>query len=333
MHYGHIAHVEDGFAIHGDREHFGLQAAALADLARYLAHVGLVVFTHGLRVGFVVAAHQRAHHALKAGGVFAQATPTVAVGDVDFEVMAVEDVVLDVGRQILPRGLHREAHFLGQTFKDVAVVLGGHLGAAPRLNDTVGQGFIRVGDHELRVDFEFEAETGAGRAGAVGGVEGERARFDLIEFEHMTIRTAAVFGERAAARGAAFLLVHEVDDDAAVGELQRGFHRVGQALSDAVLDHKSVDHHFDGVLLLLGEFDVVGQLLHFAVDERAGITVGAQQFKHIHELALAALDHGSKNLESRAFRVIEQGVDDLLRGLGCDRLAAFRAVRNTGAGE
>ena len=87
------------------------------------------------------------------------------------------------------------------------------------------------------------------------------------------------------------------------------------------------------MLLLLGEFDVVGQLLHFAVDERAGITVGAQQFKHIHELALAALDHGSKNLESRAFRVIEQGVDDLLRGLGCDRLAAFRAVRNTGAGE
>ena len=85
----------------------------------------------------------------------------------------------------------------------------------------------------------------------------------------MPVRAAAVFGERLAAGRAAFLLVHEVDDDAAVGELEGGFHRVGQALADAVLDHESVDHDLDGVLLLLGEFDVVGQLRHLAVDERA----------------------------------------------------------------
>ncbi len=149
----------------------------------------------------------------------------------------------------------------------------------------------------------------------------------------MPVRAAAVFGERLAADRAAFLLVHEVDDDAAVGELEGGFHRVGQTLADTVLDHESVDHDLDGVLLLLGEFDVVGQLRHLAVDERAGVAVGAQQLDHIHELALAALDHGRENLESRAFRVAEQRVDDLLRGLGGDGLAAFRAVRDAGAGE
>ena len=86
-----------------------------------------------------MASHERADHAFEAGGVFAQASPAIAVGDVDLEVVAVEDVVLDVVRQALPRGLHGEAHFLGQTFEDVAVVLGGHLGAAPRFDDAVGQ--------------------------------------------------------------------------------------------------------------------------------------------------------------------------------------------------
>jgi len=136
---GHVAHVEDGFSVHGDSEHFGLQAASVADLAGHFAHVRLVVFAHGLRIGFVVASHERADHAFEAGGVFAQASPAIAVGDVDLEVVAVEDVVLDVVRQALPRGLHGEAHFLGQTFEDVAVVLGGHLGAAPRFDDAVGQ--------------------------------------------------------------------------------------------------------------------------------------------------------------------------------------------------
>ena len=149
----------------------------------------------------------------------------------------------------------------------------------------------------------------------------------------MPVRAAAVFGERLAAGRAAFLLIHEVDDDAAVGELEGGFHRISQTLADTVLDHESVDHDLDGVLLLLGEFDVVGQLCHLAVDERAGVAVGAQQLDHVHELALAALDHGRENLESSALRVAEQRVDDLLRGLGGDGLAAFRAVRDAGAGE
>ena len=91
----------------------------------------------------------------------------------------------------------------------------------------------------------------------------------------MPVRAAAVFGERLAAGRAAFLLVHEVDDDAAVGELEGGFHRVGQALADTVLDHESVDHDLDGVLLLLGEFDVVRQLLHFAINQRSRIAITA----------------------------------------------------------
>ena len=142
-----------------------------------------------------------------------------------------------------------------------------------------------------------------------------------------------MFGERLAAGRAAFLLVHEVDDDAAVGELEGGFHRVGQALADAVLDHESVDHDLDGVLFLLGELDVVGQLALLTVDQRAGIAVAAQQLQKIGELPLAAAYNGRENLESRAFRVLQQRVHHLLRGLRADQLAAFGAMRYACAGE
>ncbi len=124
-----------------------------------------------------------------------------------------------------------------------------------------------------------------------------------------------VFGERLAAGRAAFLLVHEVDDDAAVGELQGGFHRVGQALADTVLDHETIHHHFDGVLLLLGELDVIGQLPHLTVDERTCVTIATQQFEQILEFALAAAHDRRENLETRAFRILQQRVHHLLRGL------------------
>lgn len=103
-----------------------------------------------------------------------------------------------------------------------------HGSMTPSASDLSGSEMMRSG-----FDFQFEAETGAGGAGTVGGVEGEGARLDLVEFERVPVRAAAVFGERLAAGRAAFLLVHEVDDDAAVGELEGGFHRVGQALADA----------------------------------------------------------------------------------------------------
>ena len=104
-------------------------------------------------------------------------------------------------------------------------------------------------------------------------------------------------------------------------------------MADAVLDHESVDHDLDGVLLLLGEFDVVGQLLHFAVNQRSCVAVAPQEFKQILELALTPTDDRRENLESCALRILQQRVHHLLRRLCADQRAAFRAMRNASAGK
>ena len=47
--------------------------------------------------------------------------------------------------------------------------------------------------------------------------------------------------------------VDEVEEHHAAGEPQRGLDRVGEPLLGAALDGEPVDHHLDGVLLLLLE--------------------------------------------------------------------------------
>src|SRR6476469_7614389 len=66
---------------------------------------------------------------------------------------------------------------------------------------------------------------------------------------------------------------------------------------------------------------------------RAREALRLQLGEEIDELALATLHDGGEHLEAGAVLERQQLVDDLLRGLSGDRLAADRAVRTTGAGE
>ena len=330
---GHVAHVGDGLAADGHGQHLGAQTAALARLARHLAHVRLVVLLHLVRIGLVMPAHERAHHALEAGRVLAHTPPPVAVGDLDLEVAAVHDRVADLLGQVLPRGVEVESHLVAETLEHMPVVLAGALGEAPWLDRAFVERLVRIGNDQFRVDLQVVADARARRAGAVGRVEGEGARLDLVELELVAVRAGPLLGERLAAVRVGRVQVDVVGDDDALGEAQRRFDRVGEPLADAVLDDQTVDHHLDRVLLLLGELDVVAQLAHLAVDERAGVAVAAQQLEQVLEFALAAAHHGGQDLEARALRVLQQRVDHLLRDLRADQLAAFGAVRHAGACE
>ncbi len=247
--------------------------------------------------------------------------------------MAVHDGVPHVFGQILPWRVQVESHFVPEALEHMPVVFAGALGHAPGLDGVLVQRLAGVGNHQFRIDLELVADAGAYRAGAIGRVEGEGARFDLVEFELVPVRARALFREWLAPVGVVLVQIHEVRDDHALGKPQRGLDGIGQALADAVLDHQTVHHHFDGVLLLLDEFDVIGELPHLAVDQRAGVAVAAQQFEQVLELALPSADDGRQDLEPRAFRIFQQRVHHLLRRLGADQRAAFRAVRDAGARE
>ena len=193
------------------------------------------------------------------------------------------------------------------------------------------QALLRVGDDELRVDLLPGADAGALGAGAERRVEGERARLEGLEGQPV-VEAGQVLGEGALAVRVVLGEVDEVEDDEAAGEPQRGLHRVGQPPLGALLDRQPVDDHLDGVLLLLLELRRLGQRVHDAVDPDAGEALGLQRAEQVDVLALAGADDRREHLEAGALLHRQHLVDDLLRGLPGDRLAAVRAVRLAGAG-
>ena len=152
----------------------------------------------------------------------------------------------------------------------------------------------------------------------------------------MVVGAGHLLGEAPLAVGVALLEVDELDDEHAAGQAERGLDRVGEAaLGRALgaLGHEPVDDDVDGVLDLLLELRRVGEGDDLAVDPGPGEALGLELGEQVDVLALAGADDRREHLEPGLLGQLEQPVDDLLRGLPADRLAADRAVRAAGAGE
>ena len=129
-----------------------------------------------------------------------------------------------------------------------------------------------------------------------------------------------------------FLAVDEIQHHDAVGQTQRGLHRIGEPLFGTGLNRQAIDHHLDIVLLLLLQRRRLGQRVHHAIDPDPAIALGVELVEEVDELALAGAHHRRENLELGALCHGQHLVDDLLRGLARDPLPAHRAVRCASAG-
>ena len=163
---GEPADLGDVLAAEEHGERLGLEAGALADRARHLAHEALVAVTAPLGVGLGVAALDERDDALEAGRVGAVAAVAVLVLDVDLVVLAVQQRLLGAGRQSPERRVHRELHVLGEGAHHALEVLGRAGALGPRRDGTLGERQVVVGHDELGVDLELGADAGALRAGA-----------------------------------------------------------------------------------------------------------------------------------------------------------------------
>lgn len=66
-----------------------------------------------------------------------------------------------------------------------------------------------------------------------------------------------------------------------VPQLQRFFHRVREAAHDAFLDNNAVHHHFDGVLLILFQFDFIGKRDYLSVHSHPDIAFLPELFQQL----------------------------------------------------
>ena len=211
-----------------------------------------------------------------------------------------QDDFADLLRQLVPgRGQH-EIVVVGEALQGLAVILGRRIGPGRERALVQRQGL--VWNHEVWVEVHLRAQTVTSWAGPKGIVEGEQARFDLIDgeprygtgklhredgaaFRHVVLDAALLrrFGRRWRIR-----VVHIGQ---AVGKCQGGLEAVSQARLDAFAHHDAVDHHFDFVLVLFikrrGLFDVE----HLAVNAQALETALCKALDFLLELTfLAARD-------------------------------------------
>ena len=259
------------------------------------------------------------------------AAETVAVAHVHLVLVALQQRLPGPRGQGPPGGVHVEAEVVTEGGHRALEVLGGLGALGPGGDGPLTEGGVLVGDDEVRVHLQLDAEAGARGAGAEGRVEGEGARLDLVDVERVVVGAGHRLGVAPLASGVVLVEVDEVDDEDPAGEAERGLHRVGEALLarpvSLPLRHEAVDDDVDGVLDLLLQGRRLGERDRLAVHARTAVPLGPQLGEEIDELALARPDDRREDLESGALRQLEQAVDDLLGALPRDRLAADGAVR------
>ena len=272
-------------------------------------------------------AHNVVEHALESGGVDAFTPPAVAVGDLDLIVLTSQDRLTSPRRQGAPGGVDVEGELLAQGLKLAGEVL---LVARPGGDGPLGQGELLIGDDELGVHLEPGADSGAGGAGAVGGVEGEGARLHLVQGQGVLVGAGALLGVAPFPVGVVLGQVDQLDDDQPLRQPQRRLHRVGEALADALADDEPVDDDLDVVLEALVEGRGVVEALGGAVDAHPVEAASAQLAEELGVLTLAAPHHRGENLEASTLGQGADLVHDLLRGLGGDDGVTDRAVLDAG---
>ena len=140
--------------------------------------------------------------------------------------VAVQQGVLGRGRELGPGGVHAEAQGLPERLDEPGEVVAGRA-AVPRADGAVGQGLVRVGDDQLRIDFHPGPQAGAIRARPPRRVERERPRLQLIE-RQIIIQARQMLRIHPLPVRVILSQVHEIQQHHATGEGQGGLDGVGQ---------------------------------------------------------------------------------------------------------
>ena len=177
-----------------------------------------------------------------------------------------------------------------------------------------------IGHHQRGVHLLLHAETCAGRACTEGVIEGEQAGRQLFNGD-TAVLTGVVLRELEI-----LFLPHQVDAHKAACEVGGRLHAVGEAAGNIVTDDKAIHHNVDVVLHILGEGNVLVQLIHLPIHADADIAAAAGIGKDFGMLTLAPTHHRCHHLDTCALGQRHNAVDDLIHRLLADLLAALGAV-------
>ena len=222
--HGHGHHLDDRLARHRDGARYGVEPCAVARGAGTVALVRLELLAPLVALRLLHHALERGHHALEG---FVVRAP----GEDEVVVEAVQELVAEGCGQLLPRGVQLHLVLLRDPREDLVIVHDRHVpGAAPGM-DAFAEGERLVGDHEILVEVEDGAEPAAGWTRPERRVEGEVARFQLVEGD-AAVGAGVLFGENHG-RDALLRVRNALHHDDAVAGLKAKFHGIGEAGGDS----------------------------------------------------------------------------------------------------
>jgi len=294
----------DALAGDQDRQALRFETAAAARGAWLFDHELLELLAHRIGRRFAVALVDVIEHALPAR--FIRAMPALAVvliGD-RLSGRAVEQNLLDRGRQITPRGIEIELVCLGERGQHHFPYISARL--TPRQHDTLENRQTVVAQHELGVHLAPRAESRAVGTGTVGRVERELPRLELGQ-RQPAFGTRIALGEHPGPWAAG--LTHDLDH--AVGRFQRGLDRVGEPAAVPGTYDQPIDDHGDVVVLALVQLGHVCQIIGFAVDADTHEALFAHRLEDVAKFTLAPTHQWREHLDLGALRPLEHEIGDL----------------------
>ncbi len=321
----HVGQLRDVVLVDLDRQRLGLEAGAVADLARRIDLEARQFLTHPIAVGLAEAALQIRQHALERAFAL-EAAALVLIAHADRLVAGAEqDRLPGLFRQIPERRVEREAEMTGQPLEGLDHIDRRH--RVPRHDRAFAQAFAVVRHHQIIREMHGDAQAVAMGTGAERIVEGEQARFNFINSET---------GDRAGEFGREEGLLATIDhlaDRQPVAQIERCLETVGQALGDALLHDDAVYHHLDIMLQLLVQRRHLVEGVDGAVDFHTLEALALQLRQFLAIFALATAHHRCQQQQARAFGQGQDLVHHLRDGLAFDGKTGRRRMRHADAGE
>jgi len=225
----HAGDLVDVFTGHRHRQGLRPQPRPAARRARPLAHPSLHPRPEVVRRALLVAAAQVGDHSLEGRLVDPPASVPGLVANGDPHVLPgpVEEQMQLLGGEGAHRDVGGDAEGPACGLQQLPVVAA-FLRPAPGYDSPLGQGEVLVRDQQVGVQLQLHPQALAGRAGALGAVEGEQAGLQLGQAD-AAVGAGEVLAEQQILRRLRRGVVH---DHQAVPQPQGRLHRVLQAGSD-----------------------------------------------------------------------------------------------------
>ena len=316
-------------AVDFNGQRLGLQAIAVTGTAGAIVLVALHLLTRPIAVGFTVAALEVRHHPLEHARDFVDAAALV-ITELDlFLARTVQDQLLHIRGQRVPRRVFVELVVFGQGVDGLAEIGGFRFG--PRGNGALIQRQRLVRYDQPFVKEQLHTQAIAHGARTEGRVERKQPRLDLGNGE-TTDRAGEILGEGGAHR---LLITRDggFQHGDAIGKVQRGAKTVSEAGLQPLLHHQPIHDHVDVVAEFLVQGGWLVQLVELTVDLNALEALLFQLGKFLAVLTLTVAHDGGQQVGTGALLHRHDAVHHFGHLLRLDRQASRGGIRNADARE